>query len=55
MACKLREISTSIKDNDVDLLFVIEIRLSSQGPTLHLPASCCRDVWRHGEIDDPVF
>ena len=25
------------------------------GSKLHLPASCCRDVRRHGEIDDPVF
>ena len=25
------------------------------GPTIHLPASCCRDVRRHGEIDDPVL
>ena len=25
------------------------------GTTLHLPVSCCRDVRRHGKIDDPVF
>ena len=25
------------------------------GLTIHLPASCCRDVRCHGEIDDAVF
>ena len=31
MACKRCEISTTMKDNDVDLIFVTETRLNAQG------------------------